>query len=254
MAGLSFKPAKMAGVSFIPAKMAGLYIRAILARFWTMGNTLGIHWAATTRGTWLHGDPRGSWRNGRLIGPDPYLEAECRARMSHDAVLLDAAERTIVAQEIGAIVREQRHRVFAATIQAAHVHLLLSPLREHIDTVIARFKRRSAATVLGRRRELCEPAKTAIVLFQPAKMAGLYSRPILGRSMSIPRSLWTAGKFPVFIFSEFHLVNAIEYVRDHNRRVALPADPFDWIEPLYPAGEMAGERCYRTALCDEPRW
>src|SRR3990170_4788555 len=99
-----------------------------------MGNTLGIHWAVTTHGTWLHGDPRGSWRHGRLIGPDPFLEAECRARMANDAVMLDAAERAIVAQVFGEIVREQRHRVFAATVQAAHVHLVFAPLRENLDT------------------------------------------------------------------------------------------------------------------------
>jgi hypothetical protein len=86
-------------------------------------------------------------------------------------------------------------------------------------------------------------------------MAGLNSRAILARrSIAVPRSLWTAGKFPVYIFDEQHLINAIEYVRDHNRRIGLPADPFDWIEPLYPAGDIAGERCYRTAVCEAPRW
>jgi REP element-mobilizing transposase RayT len=209
-----------------------------------MGNTLGIHWAATTHGTWLHGDPRGSWLNGRLIGPDPYLEAESRARMSHDAVLMDAVERTIVAEQFGEIVRKQRHRVLAATVQAAHVHLVFAPLRENIDTVVARLKRRSAAAVLERRRELCNPAR----------MAGLYSRVILARPAPVPRSLWTSGKFPVFIFDELHLMNAIEYVRDHNRRIGLPADPFDWIDPLYPAGDMAGERCYRSTVYEEPRF
>jgi len=209
-----------------------------------MGNTLGVHWAATTHGTWLHGDPRGSWRNGRLIGPDPYLEAESRARMNGDAVLLDAPERGIVAEQFGQIVREQRRRVLAATVQATHVHLVFAPLRENIDTVIARFKRRSAASVLARRRELCNPAKMAV----------LNSRAILARNVVVPRSLWTAGRFPVYIFDEQHLINAIEYVRDHNRRTGLPADPFDWIEPLYPAGDIAGERCYRTAVCEAPRW
>jgi hypothetical protein len=230
----------------------------------SMGNTLAIHWAATTHGTWLHGDPRGSWRNGRLIGPDPYLEAESRARMNGDAVLLDAIERGVVAEEFGIIVREQGHRVLAATVQAAHVHLVFAPLRTNIDTVIARFKRRSAAVVLARRRQLRDPAgtagdcfkpaKTAGPGFKPAETAGLYSRAILARNVGVPRSLWTAGKFPVFIFDDRHLANAIEYVRDHNRRIGLPADPFDWIESLYPAADRAGERCYRTAVCEELGW
>jgi hypothetical protein len=231
-----------------------------------MDNTLAIHWAATTHGTWLHGDPRGSWKGGRLIGPDPYLEAEARARMRSDAVVLDATERAIIADVFGAVVREQRHRVFAAAILATHVHLVFAPLRESIDLAVARLKRRSAAAVLARRRELRGAP-------DPARMAGLYSRPILGRktnsrpilgrktnsrpilgrSSTAPRSLWTAGKFPVFIFDELHLANAIEYVRDHNRRIGLPADPFKWIEPLFPAGDMAGERAYRsTAIFEQP--
>jgi hypothetical protein len=85
----------------------------------------------------------------------------------------------------------------------------------------------------------------------PAETAGLYSRAILARHNAIPRSLWTAGHFPVFIFDEYHLMNAIEYVRDHNRRIGLPADPFDWIEPMYPAGVVAGERVCRSSLCEE---
>ncbi|MGD9637377.1 MAG: hypothetical protein AB7U97_29160 [Pirellulales bacterium] len=66
----------------------------------------------------------------------------------------------------------------------------------------------------------------------------------------MPQHLWTAGKFPVVIFNELHLANAIEYVRDHNRRLGLPPDPYFWIEALYPAGEYAGERAERSGLCE----
>lgn len=90
-------------------------------------------------------------------------------------------------------------------IQATHFHLVLTPLREDIATVVARFKRRSAGVVLGRRREMC---------------------------VDVPRSLWTGGKFVTFIFSAAHLMNTVEYVRRHNRRDGLPDDPYDWIRPL----------------------
>jgi REP element-mobilizing transposase RayT len=211
-----------------------------------MGNILAIHWAATTHGTWLHGDLRGSWREGRLIGPDPYLEAECRARMRAHAVKLDSAEQATVAKVFGEIVREQRHRLFAATIQATHVHLIFAPLQEDIAKVVARLKYRSAATVLARRRE-------KIASTTPAGTAGLYSRPVSGRSVSIPRSLWTAGKFSVFIFDELHLVNAIEYVRDHNRRAGVEPDPYDWVKPAFKAGNVRGERLNRDGVFERPR-
>jgi REP element-mobilizing transposase RayT len=251
------------------AGTAGLYSRAILARFFwqtfrqdtghiylyvlpspLMGRTLAIHWAATTHGTWLHGDPRGSWREGRLIGADPYLVAETRARMLRGAVMLDAAERSLVADAFGDVVREQGYRVLAATVQATHVHLVLAPVRESLDNVIARFKRRSAGAVLARRRELLANENSTGTAIQSAGTAGLYSRAILARRHSVPRHLWTAGKFPVFIFDDTHLVNAIEYVRDHNRHLGLPPDPFDWIDALYPAGEFAGERAGRGGVCE----
>jgi hypothetical protein len=207
-----------------------------------MGRTLAIHWAATTHGTWLHGDPRGSWREGRLIGPNPYLEADTRARMSGTAVVLDETECALVAAEFGRVVRGQRHRVLAATIQATHIHLVLGPLREPIDTVIARLKRRSAGVVIGRRRAMLEGT--------PAGTAGLYSRAVPARRVHVPRSLWTAGKFPVYIFDEQHLANAIEYVRDHNRRNGMDGDPFDWIDPIYPAATTVGERTATSSICE----
>ncbi len=147
--------------------------------------------------------------------------------MSTGAVVLSEPERTIVARIFGQVIRERQHRVFAATIQAAHVHILFAPLREDLTRVVARLKRRSAAAVLARRRQSSR---------QP-----------------VGRSLWTAGKFPVFVFDERHLCNAIEYVRDHNRRAALPPDPFDWIAPLYPPGANAGERFCGRSESEQPR-
>ena len=113
-----------------------------------MANTLAIHWPATTYGTWLHGNPRGSWRNGRSIGPDPRLEAESQACMAANAIVLDDAERKLVALAFGELVGERSYRIFAATIQPTHVHLIIAPLRENLDDVIARFKRRASMAVL----------------------------------------------------------------------------------------------------------
>jgi REP element-mobilizing transposase RayT len=182
-----------------------------------MSNTLGVHWIATTHGTWLHGDPRGSWQKGKLIGPDPFLEQTINRRMAHDAVLLDDAERKTVAARFGATCVECKYRVYAMTVRPVHVHVVFGPLPEEINTVIARLKRRSAADVLAVRRQM---------------------------KRAVPRSLWTAGRFPIFIFDEDHLRNAIEYVRQHNLRVGLAADPYDWIDPLdgpYASGEEPGQ-------------
>jgi hypothetical protein len=192
-----------------------------------MSQTIGIHWIVTTHGTWLHGDPRGSWRNGRLIGPDPFLESMIRSRLTHGTVVLSEAETILAAQSFGETINEHHHRAFAATVQATHSHLVLAPTDADIKTVIARLKRRSASAVLTHRRS------NAVV--------------------PIPRSLWTEGQFFTYIFEEAHLVNVIEYVRDHNRRAGLPPNPYEWIDPLYPAGDVTGERFFGYDQCEQPR-
>ncbi len=171
-----------------------------------MPNTLGIHWIATTHGTWLHGDPRGSWNNGQLIGPDPFLQAAINKRMTHDAIVLSRAEIICVASDMGHTITEQGHRVYAATFHPTHLHIIFAPLPEDISTTIARLKKRSANLILKVRRNLGDDRK----------------------------HLWTKGRFPVFIFEEHHLHNAIQYVRRHNTRIGLPPDPYDWIQPLHP--------------------
>lgn len=175
-----------------------------------MGNVLAIHWTPTTHGTWLHGDVRGSWLNGQLIGADAFLERESRARMRGDAVVLSTAEQSLVAEVFGTTVIEKGHHVLAATVQSTHCHLIFAPPVEKIDSVVARLKYRSASAVLKRRRE------------DPTQRVGL----------SVPRSLWTVGKFVTLISSWSHLHNAVRYVQRHNERDGLPANPYEWITPL----------------------
>ncbi len=171
-----------------------------------MPNTLGIHWIATTHGSWLHGDVRGSWRDGRLIGPDPFLHDAIRKRMTHDTVVLSQAEVVCIASSMGQTIQEQGHRVYAATFHHTHLHIVFAPLPEDIGTTIARLKKRSADLILRVRRNRGDDR----------------------------RHVWTKGRFPVFIFDEGHMHNAIEYVRRHNTRAGLQPDPYDWIHPLYP--------------------
>ena len=147
-----------------------------------MANTRGIHWIVTTHGTWVHGDPRGSWRSGSLVGPDPFLEASIRAQMSAGAVTLTPAEQMAVGAAFGRPLTEMDWRVYAATVRSAHCHLVFAPLRDPIDTVIATLKHRAARDVFALRRQMKLP---------------------------MPRHLWTTGKFPVFIYDDRHLRNAI---------------------------------------------
>jgi hypothetical protein len=172
-----------------------------------MPNTLGVHWTTTTHGTWVHGDWRGSWRQGQLIGPDPFLEETIRQHMTADAVVLDRVEQVLVATAFGRVIRQRGYRAYAAAIRGTHAHVVFGPLYENIMTVYASLRRRASADGCARRRQM---------------------------QREVPRHLWTSGRFPVYIFDEDHLHNAINYVRQHNLEIGLPADPYDWIEPLYP--------------------
>jgi hypothetical protein len=169
-----------------------------------MGNTRGIHWIVTTHGSWLHGDPRGSWLRGQLIGPDPFLASAVASRLSAGAVVLSVTEQIAVACAFGERVTRRGWRVYAATVQSTHAHVVFAPMREDITDVIAELKSASARDLLAVRRRM---------------------------GQSCPDGLWTARPFPVFIFTDDHLTNAIEYVRKHNRRIGRPDDPYDWIRP-----------------------
>ncbi len=138
--------------------------------------------------------------------PRPVHEDALKHRMAHDTLVLSAGEVVCVTAEIGHTITEQRHRVYAATFHPTHLHIVFAPLPEDVTTTIARLKKRSADLILPVRRNRGDDRK----------------------------HLWTQGQFPVFIFNEDHLHNAIEYVRRHNTRIGKPPDPYDWITPLFP--------------------
>ena len=122
--------------------------------------------------------------------------------MHRDTVVLSTDEITRVSNVFGDLLREKDWKVWAATIQPTHAHLVFARLNGNARDVIAVMKYRSARQVLAERRA-------------QGREAG--------------RSLWTEGQFYVLIEDEEQLFNTIEYVRNHNIRVGLPADPYAWI-------------------------
>jgi len=155
--------------------------------------TVAIHWIATTFGTWLHGDPRGSWHEGKLIGPDPFLRETILRRMTHDAIVLTTAEQYWVERVIRDTCEEQNHEIVSLTVQATHLHLILgAKLREDIKTTIARLKRRTAVKIFSQRRS---------------------------QGLTVPKSLWTEGRYVIFLDEDEHVENTIEYVERHNQPI-----------------------------------
>ncbi len=57
-----------------------------------MARTLATTLTMTTYGTWLRGDMRGCVDEGRVLPPDPELEAADRQRMKHSAFLFQRGQ------------------------------------------------------------------------------------------------------------------------------------------------------------------
>jgi REP element-mobilizing transposase RayT len=94
-----------------------------------------FHIIWTTYGTWLPGDERGWMRKGdpAVQPPEPDLERACRDNMREAIVLLDDAQRHIVAQTIAAHCRQRGWLLLAVASKANHVHVVLEADRDGDD-------------------------------------------------------------------------------------------------------------------------
>ena len=85
-----------------------------------------------TYGTWLHGDPRGSFqrRPGQAwpaaLSPQPLLEGAMRRLLAHPPVRLDAAQRRLVTEAIDDACRRNGWVVHALAVRTEHVHIVLT--------------------------------------------------------------------------------------------------------------------------------
>jgi hypothetical protein len=166
-----------------------------------MPKTLAIMITMTTYGTWLRGDMRG-WveRGGRVLPPDPPLEAADRARRKHPVFLFDASRLLEIGAAIGHSLRDRLHlRILALAVRTWHVHTVIAATEHRLPKIVKCAK--DAA-----RWEL---------------------RP--------GRRIWTAGYDKRFCFDEESVRRRIAYVERHNTELGLPAKPWDFIED-YPFG------------------
>lgn len=205
--------------------MPGAIYRGIIAM-----RTLAIHVIWTTYMTWLPGDPRGHWSalfdiygrlhqcGGRLNPPDHVTRSRARQLAKGKPVRLPPEEQDIVANTIGASTgyiapgmpwAKYRHvkpvpdlRITAAAIEPTHIHLLLAPLATPIGSVVGRLKSATSRAILNHRTV---PVAT--------------------------RRLWTAGYWKVFLFDAAAVKAVATYIREHNGRRNIPADPFPWLGP-----------------------
>jgi hypothetical protein len=158
---------------------------------------LGIMATFTTYGTWLRGDRRGWVDDGRILPPDPELEAADRQRLKHPSFRFDRRQLLEVGGIVGrAVATRLRAPVLALHVGTWHVHIVAGVQPAEIA-------------------ELVKCAKDAV------RFKLLPSRPI-----------WTAGYDKRFCFDVPSLRRRVLYVERHNERNGGPPRPWDFITPL----------------------
>jgi REP element-mobilizing transposase RayT len=183
---------------------------------------LGFHVIFSTYGYWLPNDPRGSWsdwiRSWELLKFGPATKVDTRrsvAGKKHDVALRNRAKQALAYPEVvfngkqalavgngfrGAI-EEAEYSIFACSILPQHVHLVIGPHSRNIDRIVAHLKSRAT---------------------QQLNAQGLHPLAAHRQKDGTTPSPWCRNCWKVFVFSEQHLRDAIEYVRNNPLKEGKP--------------------------------
>ena len=162
-----------------------------------MGRTQAILLTWTTYGTWLRGDVRGWVDEGRVLPPDPCIEAADRAPMKHTPFTFQPDQLLGTGQAIGDSLRSRMSlRIFALTVQIWHVHVVIGATSKPLPDIV-----------------------------KCAKDAARWQ-------LRLPRPLWTEKYDKRFCFVDDATHDLINYVEQHNLRIGWDATPWNFIESI----------------------
>jgi REP element-mobilizing transposase RayT len=178
-----------------------------------MSQTIGYHLTKSKYGTWLPGDPRGSWSEAwstkrGFYEPHRFHEGDeqrldiSQGRMKHPVVVLDEAMISAVIAAISECVEKSRGglRIMAAAIEPTHLHLLIPDTGRDID-VTAKW--------------IADQTTKAIHL-----------------KTSHQGPVWTKNKWCDHIDQQNHWENAALYIDEHNIRAGRGPRPYPFLSPL----------------------
>jgi hypothetical protein len=149
---------------------------------------LGYMITWTTYGTWLQGDERGYAKDGAILPANEKLEESNSQLQVRDAVYISEAQQRAVREAILKEAATRCQKIYAISVEATHVHVVVGQTGEPIDKMVAYYK--------------------------TAARLALQEKGHTGR-------LWTRGYDKRFCFDDASLTARIEYVKSHNH----PANP-----------------------------
>ena len=98
----------------------------------------------TTRGSWLHGDERGSRSpEGKYIAPDPIQYKKDQARRGIDAFILSLQNRECVDTALRNFCARQKPQawtIHALNVRSNHIHIAVTTKGIPIDSVVKMLK------------------------------------------------------------------------------------------------------------------
>jgi REP element-mobilizing transposase RayT len=172
--------------------------------------TIGYHLVKTTYGTWLPGDERGHWSS--IFDPVTWRFIEhrklhpgqpARKEFSHESMKyapfhITADVSKVVEETLMRCQAESDWKIIAGTIEATHLHLLITYTGRSID--------------------------------QTARWLSSRLTTDIHQNVNYNGPVWTSGKWAESITDERHWQNLILYVEQHNIRRGLEPRPYRFLQ------------------------
>ncbi len=190
---------------------------------------LGFHVIFSTYGYWLPNDPRGSWsdwiRNWELLRYGHATKVDTRqsvAKLKYDVALRKRAKASLAYPEVfltgeqalavglgfRTAVEEADYSILACSILPQHVHLVIGPHARDIDRIVGHLKARAT---------------------QQLNEQGIHPLQGYRQADGTMPSPWCRKCWKVFVFSERHLRDAIQYVEDNPLKEGKPRQRWSFV-------------------------
>jgi hypothetical protein len=173
-----------------------------------MPNTLAIHYVRSAYGLWLPGDDRGHWSENwdeqigftephTLHEGDPIRLRMAEERMKHPPVRWDSEMQQAISAALAVCAGSSPWNVLSYRIEETHFHALLTPSPLNIDRTVKWVAQQMTKSV---------------------------------HSMTTHAGpVFCKGRWLQFIFEDSHFANLTRYIKLHNTRRGLPANPLAFL-------------------------